>query len=243
MEIVQHRVIELLQEMGLTEYESEAYAILAFAGPMKAVEVAKLTKIPRPRIYDTLKRLEARRYIKKGEGEEAYSAVPPSNLVEQVASEEAAKEKRLDESSGELIKELASAYLKAPKEKELSYAIKGRQNIAKKLLNMVENAKRACIMTSYAHSLVLKRPDLLAKLGRLEDLKIITTMEPEEILRPRAKIFPVREEFGMIIVDGKKSLIATVEGDSPEYNACIYITDERISDGLEKAFNYVWRQV
>jgi sugar-specific transcriptional regulator TrmB len=210
---------------------------------MEAVEAAKLTKIPRPRIYDTLKRLEARGYITKGNGDGTYSALPPSKLVEQVAAEEDAREEKLEDSSYDLIKKLTGIYLKAPKEKEMSYAIKGRQNIAKKLLGMVEDAKRACIMTSYAHSLVLKRPDLLARLGKIEDLKIITTMEPEETLRPHAKIFPVREEFGIIIVDGKVSLVATAEGDSPEYNACVYITDTKISDGLEKAFNYVWRQV
>jgi sugar-specific transcriptional regulator TrmB len=195
-------------------------------------------------VYDTLEKLKACGCVKECNGDEAaYVAIPPSQLVEKIEAEEDERCRRIANAGSRLTEELEDAYLNAPREKELSYAIKGRANIGKQLLNMIEGAKRACVITSYAHSLVLKRPELRTKLEKLEELRIITTTEFEGIAGSKVKKYPVREEFGMIIVDGKTVLIATVEGDSPEYNACVYIMDSKISDGFERAFDFVWRQI
>ncbi|HWG84943.1 MAG TPA: helix-turn-helix domain-containing protein [Deinococcales bacterium] len=49
-----------LQALGLTEYEARAYVALLGLGKAAPAKIARHSKIPRPKVYETLERLEAR---------------------------------------------------------------------------------------------------------------------------------------------------------------------------------------
>jgi sugar-specific transcriptional regulator TrmB len=49
-----------LQALGLTEYEARAYVALLSLGRAAPSAIARHSKIPRPKVYETLERLEAR---------------------------------------------------------------------------------------------------------------------------------------------------------------------------------------
>jgi HTH-type transcriptional regulator, sugar sensing transcriptional regulator len=49
-----------LQALGLTEYEARAYVALLGLGRAQPAKIARHSKIPRPKVYETLERLEAR---------------------------------------------------------------------------------------------------------------------------------------------------------------------------------------
>lgn len=49
-----------LQALGLTEYEARAYVALLSLGRSQPSRIARHSKIPRPKVYETLERLEAR---------------------------------------------------------------------------------------------------------------------------------------------------------------------------------------
>lgn len=49
-----------LQALGLTEYEARAYTALLALGRAVPARVARQAGIPRPKIYETLERLEGR---------------------------------------------------------------------------------------------------------------------------------------------------------------------------------------
>lgn len=49
-----------LQALGLTEYEARAYTALLARGRAQPARIARQASIPRPKIYETLQRLEAR---------------------------------------------------------------------------------------------------------------------------------------------------------------------------------------
>lgn len=238
MEISQQRIIELLRFLGFTEYEAEAYAAVALFGPIKAVKASELTKIPRPRIYDTLSRLKERGYVKETEG--GFVATPPTLIAEKIREQEKIKEKKIIDSTPKLIKEIKDS--KKTKRKDLAYAIRGREKVIKRLQQMSEDGKYAKVLTSYAHSLVLKHPELIKRLEKL-DLKVITTMALEDIPKAKVKIYPVREEFGIMIVDGRETVVATIEGEAPQYNVCVYINDPKISSGLEGFFDFIWGHI
>jgi predicted transcriptional regulator len=53
-------VIDLLQAVGLTKYEAEAYYTLLREGPLTGYEVGKRSNVPLPRAYDTMDRLTER---------------------------------------------------------------------------------------------------------------------------------------------------------------------------------------
>ena len=49
-----------LQALGLTEYEARAYVALLGLGRAQPARIARQSRIPRPKVYETLERLEAR---------------------------------------------------------------------------------------------------------------------------------------------------------------------------------------
>ena len=49
-----------LQALGLTEYEARAYTALLSLGRAQPAKIARQSHIPRPKVYETLERLEAR---------------------------------------------------------------------------------------------------------------------------------------------------------------------------------------
>jgi sugar-specific transcriptional regulator TrmB len=49
-----------LQALGLTEYEARAYTALLSLGRAQPARIARHSHIPRPKVYETLERLEAR---------------------------------------------------------------------------------------------------------------------------------------------------------------------------------------
>ena len=59
------RAVEALRELGLSEYESRAYAVLVAVGKMTPREVSSAANIPYTKVYEVLKKLEARGWVIK----------------------------------------------------------------------------------------------------------------------------------------------------------------------------------
>ena len=58
----------LLKELGLNEYEVRAYLTLIRSGPLTAGELAALSKVPQPRIYDVIRTLMAKGFVTTSQG-------------------------------------------------------------------------------------------------------------------------------------------------------------------------------
>lgn len=243
MKVVERKTIELLSALGFTEYEANAYAILVFSGPLTAVEVADNTKIPRPRVYDILKKLDYRGFIHILEGKPTrYIAIAPSELVAIVRGKQEEKITTMYGVGEEFIKTTEHLYKSMILPKELSWAIKGRENIRKHLDLMLDRAKRVSVITFYDATILLKDKRLLKKLGNLK-VRVITDKKIEETPGLELRVHPVRERFGMMIVDERECVIATVEGDSPVYNAGLVIVNPAICAGFEQCFDFMWKSI
>jgi sugar-specific transcriptional regulator TrmB len=70
-----------LEEAGLSPYQAEAYVTLLSLGSASAGDLAEESGVPRPRIYDVLRDLEAAGYVTTYEQDRLYAeAVPPQEL-------------------------------------------------------------------------------------------------------------------------------------------------------------------
>lgn len=94
---------ELLQELGLTEYEARAYvAVLAQPGG-PAAAIARAAGIPRPRIYDILDRLSRRGFVVRTSGRRtAYRAVPTDEVLARLRHEEETRRARKNDAAAKL---------------------------------------------------------------------------------------------------------------------------------------------
>ena len=53
----------LLKELGLNKYEVNAYLTLIKQGPLTAGELASLSKVPQPRVYDVVRSLMSKGFV------------------------------------------------------------------------------------------------------------------------------------------------------------------------------------
>src|SRR5215213_5150650 len=76
-------MIELLQQVGLNKYESEAYAALLRYGPLTGYELGKRSEVPLSRSYEILERLTAKGLALVQPGDPPrYAAEPPEQFLD-----------------------------------------------------------------------------------------------------------------------------------------------------------------
>lgn len=78
--------VDLLQELGFTEYEARAYQALLQHNPATGYELAKVSGIPRPNIYPVLQKLELRGAAVHIETDDTtrYLPVPPEEFLKRI---------------------------------------------------------------------------------------------------------------------------------------------------------------
>ncbi|AEH25331.1 HTH-type sugar sensing transcriptional regulator TrmBL1 [Pyrococcus yayanosii] len=81
----ENEIIQKLQRLGLTKYESLAYLTLVKLGPSKATDVTRESGIPHTRIYDVLSSLHRKGFVDVMHGNpRLYSPVNPEIVLEKI---------------------------------------------------------------------------------------------------------------------------------------------------------------
>ena len=93
----------MLGEFGLNTYEAKSYMSLLEKDQLTAVEVAKISGVPRARIYETLENLSQKGLCREIPGKvKKYRAVDPSILIDKFNVKYHEAQKKLEEKSEEL---------------------------------------------------------------------------------------------------------------------------------------------
>jgi sugar-specific transcriptional regulator TrmB len=80
--------VQQLVELGFSHYEARAYLGLLGQYPMTGYALAKLTRIPQPKVYETLRRLVHKRAaVQVGDDPARFVAVPPAHLLENLSND------------------------------------------------------------------------------------------------------------------------------------------------------------
>ena len=81
----EEEIIEKLQRLGLTKYESLAYITLLKLGPSKATDITKESGIPHTRVYDVLSSLHRKGFVDVMHGTpRLYKPVSPEVVLEKI---------------------------------------------------------------------------------------------------------------------------------------------------------------
>ncbi|WP_010480253.1 HTH-type sugar sensing transcriptional regulator TrmBL1 [Thermococcus zilligii] len=81
----EEEIIEKLQRLGLTKYESLAYINLLKLGPSKATDITKESGIPHTRVYDVLSSLHRKGFVDVMQGTpRLYKPVNPEVVLERI---------------------------------------------------------------------------------------------------------------------------------------------------------------
>ena len=178
-----------LQALGLTEYEARAYTALLALGRAVPARVARQAGIPRPKIYETLERLE-------GRGLAAKVGQSPLEYAPLSAREYLARSRRaFDDRLGALDRDLSR--LAPDPAPEAVYHLYGEAALRSMCEDLTLNARRTLFMAG--------EPELAAMLEKLTPRGVQVTMTP---LTDLPAVAMEGERAFLLARDGEAAVIA-----------------------------------
>ncbi|MGD8718031.1 MAG: helix-turn-helix domain-containing protein [Candidatus Zixiibacteriota bacterium] len=256
---------ELLQELGLTEYEARAYvAVLAQPGG-PAAAIARAAAIPRPRIYDILDRLSRRGFVVRTGGRRtSYHAVPTDQILSQLRYEEETRRARNDDAAeklqsildriiGDSAEDPAGAqYFQVIKSPMLQLVHENRlwQNATSRI---VACAKAPYIMPRMPHKMLdeaaaitidaLERGVTWKTVFEASDASELSDCKPIAYFMARGEKvrFTPSLPMKMAVFDGRDCVIHLEEpGTGTPAITCLFISHRGLGEVLEAYFNQLW---
>lgn len=92
--------MDALKRMGLTDYETRTYLALNSIITGTATQISQASQVPRPKVYDVLKRLAKKEFIEIGNGKPIkFTVIPPHEIFERNRNE---LRKSMDRAEAEL---------------------------------------------------------------------------------------------------------------------------------------------
>ncbi|HZU11331.1 MAG TPA: helix-turn-helix domain-containing protein [Chloroflexota bacterium] len=183
-------IVELLKQVGLTQYEAEAYYTLLREGPLTGYELGKRSKVPLPRSYDVLERLHGRGLVLVQPGDPPrYLAEDPARFLRHLRT---AMTQQLDEIAERLLT------VSAADEGEGFWVIRGRDRIRARAADMIGGAE---------HSIAVRLPPAMVR-----ELSASLNAAAErgcDVSSVDVGLAPASEGV-VVLVDGRQVLVGTV---------------------------------
>jgi len=159
---------EALFELGFSQYEAKCYVGLMAAEPQTGYRVSKVTGVPQPKVYETLRRLVSRGFVREIAGEPTlFSAIPPDALLGQL---EATFEARL-EGARASVKTLASSDL--PSDLEYVERFDRYSTVTRAAAECLATATRRAYLSASAQELTALKDAIEAATDRDVDVVVL----------------------------------------------------------------------
>jgi sugar-specific transcriptional regulator TrmB len=250
------QIHNLLEKIGLSEYEAKAYTTLLLIGPSKAGEISKESKIPHSKIYEILEQLSIKQLIETLEGRpKEFKAVSPEIALMRLIEE---REKEISKLKGR-VKNLSEA-LKPFKFPEVTYGIwtiKGRKwsEFLNKAAEMIERSRRYIYVVTREFSRTSKLAYAIKScLRRGVKIRLIGIEEPAEDKYYRAKwyyehgiqirIFPTKVHPRILVSDGREVLMR-LDGKPTKKDGFLFFSlwsqDESLVKVLDSYVKNLWK--
>ncbi|WP_158058205.1 TrmB family transcriptional regulator [Halorussus halophilus] len=192
-------VVELLQQLGLKEYEAKVFAALARSSNSTAREISELADVPRTRVYDAGEQLASRGLVEvRHSNPKRYRAIPIGDAVEILRSRYDARFEQL----ATALTELETNSESASDSTDGVWSLSGVTTIAEITEQMVEDAQREVLAVLGSTA---DQQELLDALGAASDrgvtvyLGLLTDDEDERDRAfsavPDAKTPPLLEDW------------------------------------------------
>jgi sugar-specific transcriptional regulator TrmB len=134
-----------LTELGLTSYEAKAYVALTRRDSSTAAQTARLSNVPRQRIYDVLATLVEKGLASTRPGDVVkYAATPPGQALEGLVARRRQELQTLEQAALETVAQLEPGYRAGQQETDpLEYieVLRDRRAINERFFELQENIK------------------------------------------------------------------------------------------------------
>lgn len=237
--------VEVLQQLGLKEYEARCFVGLSRLETGTAKDLSELTEVPRTRVYDAIRVLEAQGLVEiQHSSPQQYKAVSLEEATETLRDQYEDRVERLQNALDSV--EIVDS--KDDSQVQQVWAMSGSTAIENRAEQLIEDAESEVVLVLGDPDLMT--PDLVTCLGELNpevDLMVGTLSETEreeiETALPTARTFVsglewLHAENGdidetaigrLLMVDRSNLLVSTIRSETNEEQA---IFGEGFGNGL-----------
>lgn len=227
-------LINLLNRVGLNQYESKIYLALIGENSATASEISAKAGIPRPRAYDVLEKLSKEGFVSIQPGRPVRFLANPVNEAFEALKNKQQKEHEKKLEQIEKIRKTLNTKIKTIKPEEqfnasdFVYVMKKRNNINSKIESLINNAQESIHLAGDEDELKDKITNYADALKKASDrgVKIHIITPKSRDIRERAKAYSARvkeknHNHRFIVADDNVMLFLTPKGENQEVGAWI----------------------
>ncbi len=244
---VSEATLKALKQLGLTEYETNAYLTLVAGGQMAASDVSAKSKVPFSRIYDVLGRLEEKQFIQVRKGRPtSYVAKAPTEVMRLIRLD---WEERLKESSRVVVEELQPLFEQETKVTTRDvFVIHGRASILAKAMEMLDSAKEEVLLSLPSFDLSAEDVDTIVEgvlSVKARVVRILTSSITDSLKDVIPKQFEVRTRervFGAgLVCDNRDTMIMLAGDEESDEFLGIYSSHAIFAAMSSSYFESLWK--
>ncbi|MHA1882284.1 MAG: TrmB family transcriptional regulator [Candidatus Thorarchaeota archaeon] len=252
---ISETTLKALKELGLTEYEVQAYIALVDGGQMTASDISSQSRVPFSRVYDVLGRLEDKGFIQIQRGRPTiYIGKAPTEIVKLV---QLAWAEKLEKSSKIVVDDLQPRFEQETQATTRDvWLLHGRAAILAKALEMIETAKEEILfslpsldMEAISESFEIE--DLTEIIEAILKLKVpkacvLTSDVPEDLKEIIPKNVEIRSRdkvFGAgLVVDRRETIIMLAGGTAESEFLGVYSSALVFANMASLYFDSLWSE-
>ena len=262
----------LLKHLGMTEYEAKAYLSILSAGSLTAEKISRMSKIPLPRVYDTMASLARRGLISISKTRpQLYKATDPKQISSILEADETRMvEERIKEIKNVVPKLLESLPKMGEKiegeNEEITTFVKRKANTEKIWSDLHDQAKNEILIFAGDMSWIIKYSHLIKNVIRrgvkyrilFSSTSKIAEQNLKKLLKYDldARFSKETGNFRGFVIDGRKASILQLmpTGEMKEFResdtdaekfaefTTIVIGNKPIVDVLKNYFSILWER-
>jgi len=238
-------IFELLQRLGLTEYESKTLTSLIKLNEAKAPDVSREAQVPKTRVYDVLDKLVERDLIIEIQGRpKKYRVRETDRVFNELLNRKKSELKTLESETLELQQRLGREF-KEEQAGEKVLKVKDRQDFVRILAQEIQKANNSVIAFTEEtpkHSAMLKAINEARQ--RNVKVKVLHGLPEEELgelSRAGVEVKKAQHSIEAFIIDDKKLVLALsdLKKEKPEYHFTIWV-EAPIIPMLKSHFDRNW---
>ncbi len=234
---------ELLERLGLTEYEAKTLSTLFKLKEAEAPNISRTAQVPKTRVYDVLEKLIKKDLLIEIKGRpKLYRAIDPQKAIDLLITTKKEQLDQLKEDATELKDELL-LYTSHDEKGERVMKVKDKQDFERILgqeLLKANTSIHGLTEITDNHDII---HDALSK-AKNKNIKIkLLNSYPSKKLQTHGEIRHLNHGLNAFIIDNKKVVLAISDfkKDKPEYNFTILNEHEAIANALTHYFDAHWK--
>ncbi len=238
---------ELLESLGLTEYESKTLSTLFKLEEAEAPVISRLSQVPKTRVYDVLDKLVKRSLVIEIRGRpKKYRVLDARKVLDSLLEDKKTEVKVIEEKAKEFADSLtALEKSKGTASGETVMKVKDARDFERILSQEIEKAQNSIL----AFAEITDKHNVLREAiekARQKNIavRMLNAFPNVAVKKSVKELRHMEHGLNAFIIDGKKVVMALSDfkKDMSEYHFTIWYENKPVANALKHYFDKLWQQ-